>query len=218
MYPVAHLTRIRWLPDSPLVSLWCLVRRVPGSCLTARSFNRVPGGYLTARSYPFRQSFDVCPVAARRLARITWVYRSRRTWRLPNGSLVSLRGIIRCIPDGWLTAFCRFDGSYDAFPVAIQWLTRIPSMNRSLCARLVSRRALRLVLLLRRVERRVPSSYPKARSYPFYASLAVYLFGFTVCWAARSSRFGRSYDACHVAAEQLPVASSDHTMRTQWLP
>jgi hypothetical protein len=180
---------------------------VPGSCLIVRSFNRAPGGYPTARSYPFRRSFDVCPVAARRLARITWVYRSRRSRRLPNGSLVSLRGIIRCIPDGWPTAFCCFDGSYDAFPVAIQRLTPIPSINRSLCARSVSRLTQRLTLLLRRVERHVPGSYPKARSYPFYTSLAVYLFGFTVCWAARSSRFGRSYDACHAAAQRLPVAS-----------
>ena len=46
----------------------------------------------------FGGSIAVCPVAARRLARIALAYRSMCTWWLPDGSLLSLRRIVRRVP------------------------------------------------------------------------------------------------------------------------
>jgi hypothetical protein len=110
---VDRSTRARRLPDGSLVSLWRIVRRVPGGC-------------PTARSYHFGVSFDACPAAARRLARIALAYRSTRARRLPDGSLVSLRGIVRCVPDGCPPASGRFGGSFDASPVAPRRLAVCP--------------------------------------------------------------------------------------------
>jgi hypothetical protein len=80
-------TRARRLPDSSLILLRCIVRRLPGGC-------------LTARSYHFGVSFDEYTAAARRLAPTASGNRSTRTRRLSDGSLPSLRRIARCVPDG----------------------------------------------------------------------------------------------------------------------
>jgi hypothetical protein len=77
-------TRARRLRVGSLVSLWCIVRRVPGGCPTTGSYRS--GG-----------PFDVSPVATRRLARIPSMCCSLHALWLP-AAFRSLRRIVRRIP------------------------------------------------------------------------------------------------------------------------
>jgi hypothetical protein len=86
-------------------------------------------------------------------ARIASMYHSTRARRLPDGSLVSLRGIVRCVPGGSPTARSyHFGESFNACPAAARWLS------------LVS---------LRCIVRRVPGGCPTARWYHFGESFNV---------------------------------------------
>jgi hypothetical protein len=102
-------------------------------------------------------SFDACPAAARRLARIVSVDRSPRARRLPDSSLVSFRCIVRRVLGGCPTARSyRFGVSFDACPAAARWLARSTRARRLPDGSLVS---------FRYFARRVPGGCPMARSF-----------------------------------------------------
>jgi hypothetical protein len=126
----------------------------------------------------FGGSIAVCP-----MARLT------RARRLPDGSLVSFRWIVRRVPDGCPTARSyRFGVSFDACSAAARQLARIVSVYRSTRARRLPDGSL---------VQRVPGGCPTARSYRFGISLDA--CPAAARWLARSTRARRLPDGSLVS-------------------
>jgi hypothetical protein len=152
--PTARVMRAWRLLGGSLVSLRRIVRRIPDGCPTAHSycfgvsFDTCPSAARRrARSMCVRQlddgsfvhfhvSFDAYSAAAPQLARITSVYHSMRAQWLPDGLLLSLRRIARCVPNGCPTACSyRLIVSFDRYAVIARRLALLTSADHSTCAR-----------------------------------------------------------------------------------